>query len=249
MPLVNLLRITPFLMALFLWGCVALIPTTVPLNSIKREPGTENSDTLIIMLPGYGDRADTFKDQGFFDLSPKTIDLISVDAHFGYYEEKSIVERLHEDVVLPAKREGYKSIWMLGVSMGAVGAISYLDQHPANVDGLILIAPFLGEREIIEEVIQKGGLRVWEKTTDNYEQRIWQWLKEATIKCDVPIFLGFGQSDKLILANQLLSAHLSADSVISIPGDHSWKTWRPIYLEMVEKFNFRYPESIRTCRN
>ena len=47
------------------------------------------------MLPGMGDRADTFIKTGFLRAGePQDFDVLAVDAHFGYYRDQSLITRL-----------------------------------------------------------------------------------------------------------------------------------------------------------
>ena len=114
------------------------------------------------MLPGRGDRAATFISNGFQNAGENYgFDTIAADAHFGYFRKRTLVERLHADIVLPAREAGYKKIWLLGISAGGFGSILYASQYPDEIDGVILLAPFLGEREAIDELVAGGGLATW----------------------------------------------------------------------------------------
>jgi len=68
-------------------------------------PGSDPShETVIIMLPGRGDRAATFIRNGFQNAGEHYgFDTIAADAHFGYFRKRNLVERLHADIVLPAR--------------------------------------------------------------------------------------------------------------------------------------------------
>ena len=59
----------------------------------------------------------------------------------------------------PARREGKDNIWLVGFSMGGLGSLLYLREHPEYIEGVCLIAPFLGDEEIIEEIQAAGGVR------------------------------------------------------------------------------------------
>jgi len=69
-------------------------------------------------------------------------------AHVG---DRSALERLRSDVVLPA-RAGGVSIWLGGISLGGLFALDYVPRTPAKLDGLCLFAPYLcGNRMLIAE--------------------------------------------------------------------------------------------------
>jgi hypothetical protein len=106
------------LIAFVFSGCGFAPRTETPIATITQPPTDKKSKTLIVMLPGRGDRAESFQKAGFLQrIAGKDFDVISVDAHFGYYKNRDLVPRLHNDVIIPAKQSGYESIWLLGVSM------------------------------------------------------------------------------------------------------------------------------------
>ena len=79
-------------------------------------------------------------------------DLVAVRAHWGYYEKHIVVERLHQDVILPARAKGYRHIWFVGISLGGWGSLQYVRQHAKEIEGMLLLAPFLGEKKVFDEV-------------------------------------------------------------------------------------------------
>ena len=53
---------------------------------------------------------------------------------------------------------GYENIWLLGISMGGLGTLLYASEYPEQVDGVVLLAPFLGDRSAIETIVATGPL-------------------------------------------------------------------------------------------
>ena len=132
------MRFSMLILYLFLAGCFGMAPTEVPLPTIETANGEARNDTLVIMLPGRGDRADAFIREGFEKAGQEHgFDTIAADAHFGYYMKRILLPRLHEDIVVPAREAGYKNIWFLGISMGGFGSLLYASENPDQVDGLI----------------------------------------------------------------------------------------------------------------
>ena len=81
------------------------------------------------------------------------------------------MNRLREDVIGPARSGGYSTIWLVGISLGGLGAGLYTGHYPGDVASLVLLAPFLGEAPIIEEIAAAGGVRTWnpgEMATSDY---------------------------------------------------------------------------------
>src|SRR5262249_31091552 len=141
----------------------------------------------------------------------------AADATFGYYMRGSFLERLATDVIAPAKARGYKEIWLAGPSMGGFGSLLYARAHTADITGVLAIAPFLGDDELITEIANAGGLKSWrapervdEINRENYQREMWRWLQAATQgKEPAPlIFAGYGAFDPLGNADSMLAAEL-----------------------------------------
>src|SRR6185295_11367133 len=100
------------------------------------------------------------------------------------------------------------------------------------IEGLILIAPYLGTDRVLEAIERQGGARRWSVTdpNDRYQQ-LWTWLKsmrDPSAKVP-PIVLAFGSGDRLRAGHRLLADLLDPDRVTEIPGDHNWSTWRKLW--------------------
>src|SRR6266516_2850783 len=146
-------------LALFSAHGVAFLPCTSPMSSVAY--GTAQAkDILIIFLPGLGDVAEEFEVRGFVNAvadSGLPADALAVDAHYGYYARRSIIDRLAHDIVLPARRRGYRELWLVGISMGGFGALSYLVHHVQHVERAVVLAPYLGEAKLIRELADVQG--------------------------------------------------------------------------------------------
>jgi pimeloyl-ACP methyl ester carboxylesterase len=184
-----------------------------------------------------------FQKEGFIEAlttAGTKADLIAVDAHFGYYKERTLVARLREDVIGPALAGGHDRIWLVGVSMGGFGSLLYADLHSEDVAGLVLFSPFLGEEEVIEEIRRVGGLRKWSPAgpvdlDTDYSRELWRWLKENVSDPDgIPIYLGYGARERLATANSILADILPSGHVRIGEGGHRWETWSPLWTRFVE---------------
>ncbi len=227
---------------LTLTACLGAPATEIPIPSISTANAGSSNRTLIVMLPGMGDRVDTFFTTGFLDAGDqRDFDVLAVDAHFGYYRERSLIPRLHEDIIVPAKASGYQNIWLLGISMGGFGSLLYAEQHPEYIGGVILLAPFLGEPELAQEIAAAGGLHSWSggdaHGLKKYEIDIWMWLKDVTTNPGgIPVVLGFGRSDRLAQGYGPLIEALDSSRVYSIDGGHKWTTWSPLWTRIAADF-------------
>ena len=229
----RLIRAAILAVAMLLSGCLDMAPTEVPLPKIEVADPNSRHDSLVIMLPGRGDRADAFIREGFEKAGQERgFDTIAADAHFGYYMERSLLPRLREDIVLPAREAGYKHIWLLGISMGGFGSLLYAAENPDQIDGVILLAPFLGDRSAIDEIVASGGLNRWDASAsslEDYEIAIWSWLRDS----DTPVILGFGEADGMAQGyRDVLIEVLEPSSVYTLEGGHKWTTWRPLWEQI-----------------
>mgnify|MGYP001814506208 FL=1 len=65
-------------------GCFGMSPTQVPIPAIQTTSTEARNDTLVVMLPGRGDRADVFLREGFEQAGLRHgFDTVAVDAHLG----------------------------------------------------------------------------------------------------------------------------------------------------------------------
>jgi len=253
MPEANSLR-TPWTAALaalaLLAGC-GLLPraSTVPLRVLSDNAVcTSRPDTLLVMLPGASSLPEEFLREGFVRALRErrlALDVVLVDAHPGYYKDRTILERLQADVIAPARAKGYRKIWLVGVSLGGLGALIQARAQPADADGLMLLAPYLGERRVTDAVRADGGLKAWrgaalDPVQDDLDLRLWQWLQayatDPTLR--PPLVLGYALADRLAPANQLLAANLPADKVFTTAGGHDWPEWRRLWKQMLERVDF-----------
>ena len=224
-----------------LTGCYITKSAQVPMPVVHHTVANGQADGLIVLLPGYGDSPEHFEQRGMVDIIRRlapTFDIVAADAHFGYYRNLSIVDRLHTDV-LGSRQNRYQRVWLVGISMGGLGAASYAMEHPDVVERVFLLAPYMGEKDLITEVETAGGLARWEppniSSIEDEEQRrfyqLWSWYKGYTQPNPMgpDLMLGFGSDDSLSQANQLLADVLPSEQVVRVPGGHKWKVWIPIF--------------------
>lgn len=219
-------------------GCSLMYPTKKPIDTIQYMTGKERAENLIVMLPGRMDDSADYMKHGFITALQNCgihIDAIAVDAHYGYYNERNLLPRLYEDVILPARQKGYKNVWLLGISMGGLGALLYAQQYAHTVNGLVVLAPFLGDREVCDEISGAGGLAQWSPqepiTDEDYQRALWKWLKNYISPQEhLPVLvMGYGKDDRFADANRLLAEILPKDQVYVVPGGHEWASWGKIY--------------------
>jgi len=195
------------------------------------------SKSLFVLLPGRNSAPDAFEKEGFIQAVREkdvAVDVVAVNAHIGYYMERSITVRLKEDIIKPAKSKGYKQIWLVGISMGGLGALLYEKQFAHDISGIIIVAPYLGEEKIVDEVRKAGGIWKWAPdyiAEGDWQSKLWLWLKhyEQHKNNFPPIYLGYGEDDRFVFADTMLASILPPERVIVIKGSHDWQTWRRLW--------------------
>jgi pimeloyl-ACP methyl ester carboxylesterase len=192
----------------------------------------------MVWLPGAYHSAQDFLAAGFAEAVRRrrtALDLIFVDLELAHVGDRSALQRLRSDFVLPARAAGV-SIWLGGISMGGLFALDYAASHPDELDGLCLLAPYLGNRMLTAEIACAPGLAAWQPgalaETDE-ERRIWRYIKSRHADSR-PLHLGFGQDDRFAAAHELLAATLPADSVDVIAGGHEWSTWSRLWENFLD---------------
>lgn len=218
-------------------ACANIPETRVPMP-VDRGQAHRQSDTLVVFLPGRGSRENAFREKGFFDdLQAQNVDVVSVDAHLGYYIEETITRRLHEDIIEPAQDAGYRHIWLAGLSLGGMGAALYADHYPGEIDGMILLAPYPGDESLTREIRSAGGLMAWNRESDAGEEFMrdaWRRFQTDIRNERYPILIGFGKSDRFAEANHLIADALPEDRVFTVPGGHTWASWIPVWQAMMD---------------
>jgi pimeloyl-ACP methyl ester carboxylesterase len=196
--------------------------------SIPARPAAA-APTCMAWLPGAYHTAEDFVAAGFPDAvhaRRKPLDLILVDPELQHVGDRSLLQRLRTEIVLPARAAGV-SIWLGGISLGGLFALDYAASYPDELDGLCLLAPYLGNRILTGEIVRAPGLAAWqpgELAETDEERRIWRHIKNRRADSR-PLYLGFGREDRFSAAHELLAATLTPESVDVIAGGHEWSTW------------------------
>ncbi|TCV87468.1 alpha/beta fold hydrolase [Sulfurirhabdus autotrophica] len=206
-------------------------------------PGVTGSRDVLVLLPGAKDRPQDFVGHGFIQAVRERnlpIDVVAVDAHVDYYLEGNIVETLRHDIISALQEKKYCRIWVLGISIGGLGALSFARKYPALVEGVFLLAPFLGVRGTIAEVVRAGGLNNWNPgyiAPEDHERERLAWLKTFP-SSEVPmpnIYLGYGKEDRYAPASILLAERLPPHHVLALNGGHDWQTWIALWRGLLDK--------------
>ena len=236
-------------------GCGFWRPNVIPMaQDFYSAPCASTNDKplpLLVLLPGRFMHPDEFIREGYLQAVRErglALDVLIVDAHLGYYSDRSILDRLRADVFEPARQRGVTEIWVAGISIGAFGALLYADAHPGEMAGLIAIGPYLGSEKTSDAIRAANGLRQWqapqvlpplttESSDTDADLHIWRWLQAQTRSPQSqnypPLYLAFGREDRFHTAHQLLADALPPQHVVAVAGGHDWDAWRPAWRELV----------------
>jgi S-formylglutathione hydrolase FrmB len=224
-----------------LGGCSLPLRTPqVPMEvlSLPLSPASR-SQTLIVFMPGAQEVPQDIVREGFVDQVRERgidADVVIADAHLAYFYNGSFELRLHEDVIRPARAQGYRTVWVAGISLGGFGAMRYALAHPDEVDGIIALAPYVAPKPVLQEVRDAGGLLRWrpevQPKSSQIEHMLLLWLQGYAdpLQSRPPLYMGYGDRDRLQpFMPPLMADILPASHQLSAPGGHDWPPWKAMW--------------------
>jgi pimeloyl-ACP methyl ester carboxylesterase len=212
-----------------------------------RAPGRSEDKLALVMLPGAKNTPAQLVEHGFIRAMRERnlpADVMALDTHADYYLERGRIERRLHETLDAVKVQGYRRIWLMGISLGGLGSMLCATQRTADIEGVLLLAPFLGTRGVIAEVAKAGGLLGWQAQDDGDHERAFLARLQASLfhEPQFPrIYLGYGCDDHYMAASELLAECLPPQRVLSIGGGHDWETWRRLWEGLLDKSPFSLP--------
>lgn len=208
--------------------------------------GAEDGRALLVMLPGAKNTPQQLVENGFISAlreRKQAVDVLALDAHADAYLNRTEIERQLHDTLDAAREHGYRRIWLLGISLGGTGAMICATQRTSEIEGVFLLAPFLGTRGIIAEVIASGGLNPWkagEIGNRDHERALLVHIRSKVQTADSfpVVYLGFGSDDRYRGASKILAELLPPDRVVMNSGGHDWETWKALWCTILDKQPF-----------
>ncbi len=228
------------LLLFLLASCVLPRDPVVPMPVLTlKDLGDTNQpdDRLLVLLPGIRDTPEDFAENGFADVVDEPMAIVAADAHLGYYRDESLEARLTNDV-LGQRADSETQILLAGTSLGGMGALLYLcDSGDTRISHIFLIAPYLGEDEILEQVAASGDLASWQADPaigELHERKLWTCLARTQwgTGSAPELWLAYGADDRLAEAHALLAKNMPDDRVTVQPGGHNWRTWSNLWQEL-----------------
>lgn len=225
-------------------GCAPWRTASIPMKQIDdRLDNGQGSRHLVVFLPGAYDEPQDFVRFGFIEeLRQRRLaaDAIVIDSHLGYFNDFSIAERIRDDVLQPAQARGYRSIWMVGISLGGLGSLLTAERYP-GITGIVALAPYVGTRAAFDEVRRAGGLTRWRRdastATNEWERRLLGWLgrrSEGSGSAGAELILAYGEQDRFADTLTEVAKVIEPSRVFVQPGGHDWETWRMLWRQVLD---------------
>ena len=204
---------------------------------ISARPESSAADRIVV-LPGAYQRPEDVLRAGFADTIQArglAVDLAIVDMTLAHVTDRTVLAQLRSEVAAPARSAGCERIWLAGISLGGFMALLYMARYPAEVHGLCLLSPYLGNRMMLTEISRYPSLAGWYAGAaaaghdELSEQRdLWRFIADQA-----PLrprwYLGFGRQDRFVAAHRLLASQLPASAVDEVAGGHDWPVWRELW--------------------
>jgi pimeloyl-ACP methyl ester carboxylesterase len=232
------------------FGCMAMIAVALgltacyPVRDTSRPPAVrlvrapETAQRMVLVLPGIADNLQSLEAGGIGRAIREQwpdADVALIEMTIGYYKDGRAMPELH-DMVRAAREKGYRQVWVVGASLGGMGALLYDTTFPCDVDGIVLLAPFLGDRRVLDEVRKAGGLDHWQAPPvatpgpDNWQSQIWRRAKAWASHPggDQRVWLAYGDRDKFAPNMPLLTPGIPPTHIVTGPGIHEWTSWTPL---------------------
>lgn len=215
----------------------------------ERRCAAESSPALVVLLPPAMASVDDYYAQGFVQAWRERAvlaDLQLADLDGQRVLNRTAVIDLHTQVVLPALASGYRSIWLVGISLGAYSALSYAAAHATSLQrslaGLYLISPYPGTSDILAEIRSAGDLAAWSQQhpSQEDERAWWHWLSALGVADTArsAIYFGSGNSDRFRRGQALIAQNLAATQVRWAEGAHDWSTWKGLWETWLDRGPF-----------
>jgi pimeloyl-ACP methyl ester carboxylesterase len=218
----------------------------------------QKSRVLVVVLPGRGDDVDALRKNGIGESIQSAwpqADVLLAGVTMPYYFQGRMPQRLHDEVIVPARKRGYREVWLAGASMGGMGALLYDRRYPTDIDGMVLMAPYLGEQDVIDEITSAGGLAKWQpgkaqdpapadapefKSWRTAEREVWRYLKGwngERAGRGRRVWIVYGEEDRLNAVMPLLAPLLPDHHILLRPGGHAWVVWTPAANEIFKQIH------------
>lgn len=198
----------------------------------------------IVLLPGAYHALGQFRSAGFDQALRErqlAIELILAQPALEHLNDRRWLGELRREIIAPARARGGR-LWLGGISLGGFMALRFAAEGADGLDGLCLLAPYLGSRIVAAEVAAQGlaNFHTGALDEDDDERRVWRFVQRLPTMAGAPsVFLGLGSEDRFADTQRLLAAALPAASTQVQDGGHDWPVWRALWDRFLDRFDSR----------
>jgi hypothetical protein len=227
-------------------GCVGLMRSSpLPMDIIHDQRACDGfrAPTLLVFLPGAYMTPDELVREGFASAVRERqlpVDLWFVQTELAQLVDRTAMQRLHVEIVGAAREQGYRHLWLAGISLGAFLAMGYAARWPGRIDGIVGLGAYPGRRPLLQEIEQAGGLDAWRRSgakpreDDDLDHDIWAWLTRAE-RATPALYLGHGAQDRFADGQALMGSTLPPGHLDVVPGGHDWPPWKSLWARWLDK--------------
>ncbi|MCW3481310.1 hypothetical protein OL229_17360 [Neisseriaceae bacterium JH1-16] len=144
------------------------------------------------------------------------------------------------DAALAPWRGRFATLWLAGISLGALVLLAYLAERPQGVAGALALTPYLGSRQLEAQIRAAGGPAGWAAANEadwderHLEERVWRWLGEGGAE-RLPVELGLAEADRFYSSQALARECWPAERCLEIAGGHDWAAWRALWTAWLDR--------------
>jgi pimeloyl-ACP methyl ester carboxylesterase len=195
------------------------------------DPATEPSSALLlVLLTGTFGEPEDFVREGFAAAARERgigAEIAMVGTRASKVVDGTVVGELRRELVAPARARGRTRLWLAGISLGGTAALAYASRHEPEVEGLVLLSPYPGTRDVLREIAGAGGRWRWSRgplPAACVEREGWAWLARRERRPHVHLY--YGAQDRFADGQRLMAAALPAGASRELEGGHDWAAWR-----------------------
>jgi hypothetical protein len=121
------------------------------------------------------------------------------------------------------------------------------------VNGLILLAPFLGDdRKLFAEIDAAGGAVTWagaqpaaagKPKKSEFQRELWRFLGRLPLDqtLQLQIWMAYGDADRLLPGIERLRSVIPPERVFRFKGGHTWEVWTMGFNVILAKIDWKGP--------
>ena len=205
------------------------------MRTIQAGPeGSRRPAVMLALLAGSLSEPEDLVREGFPDaVRAHGIDaeLVMGETRAAWFADGSIVGRIEDAVMAPARSRGHSRLWLAGISLGGLAAICYAARHERGFEGMALLSPYPATREVLRELEEAGSTDDWQPEVPpegDLEREAWRWLANGGGR-RAPVYCYLATGDRFVEGQRRMAATLDPANVRELAGRHDWPAWRSLW--------------------